>query len=38
LDKPHTKAELDEALNTLRDESLVEMTAESEELKNPVRE
>ena len=38
LDKPHTKAELDEALNTLRDEVLVEMTAENEELKNPVRE
>jgi polyribonucleotide nucleotidyltransferase len=29
---------LDEALNTLRDEVLVEMTAENEELKNPVRE
>jgi polyribonucleotide nucleotidyltransferase len=38
LDKPHTKAELDDALNTLRDDVLVEMTAENDELKNPVRE
>lgn len=33
LDQPHTKAELDENLNTLRDEILVEMAAENEELK-----
>lgn len=38
LDKPHTKAELDESLNTLRDEIVSEMSAEDEDLKNPVRE
>ena len=38
LEKPHTKAELDESLNTLRDEVVAEMTADDETLKKPVQE
>ena len=38
LVKPHTKAELDEGINLLREKIIEELSAENEELKDPVRE
>jgi polyribonucleotide nucleotidyltransferase len=38
LGKSHTKAELDENLNTLREEILTEMSEGNEDLKTPIRE
>lgn len=38
LVKPHTKHELDEGINQLREKTILEMAGENEEMKNPVRE
>jgi len=38
LVKPHTKHELDEGINALREKTILEMAGEDEEMKNHVRE
>jgi len=38
LAKPHTKHELDEGINALREKTILEMAGENEEISNPVRE
>ena len=38
LVKPHTKHELDEGINALREKTILEMAGENEEMQNPVRE
>lgn len=38
LAKPHTKAELDEGINALREQTIEDMASEDDELKDPVRE
>jgi polyribonucleotide nucleotidyltransferase len=38
LVKPHTKHELDDGINALREKTILEMAGEDEEMKDPVRE